>query len=133
MRFIVGGLLAILLVTAVVVAQSPAAAQDNLYYRGYFEGKVELLNKGVGWYTYKPDPNTAYPLFEQRHTSVWWHLIGPDDEKEEDESILNPSRTKVHTLTPLPGQYYYKKPAHYNFTTPMNNLGWPYRKYNSRY
>ena len=126
-------LLGVLLVVSLVVVQSPASAQGTVYYRGYFDGEVNLLDKGLGWYTYKPAPNPAYPLFEQRHTSPWWYLIGPDEKKEEGESFLNPSKKKVHTLNPLPGQYYYKKPAHYNFSTPLGNLGWPYRKYNSRY
>ncbi len=122
-----------LLVVAVVAITGPAAAQDGLYYRGYFDGEVEMLDKGIGWYTYKPAPNPAFPLFEQRHTSPWWYVIGPEDEQEEDESFLNPAKDKVHTLNPLPGQYWHKKPAHYNFSTPQNNLGWPYRKYDNRY
>ena len=122
-----------LLVVAVMAVAGPATAEGELYYRGYFDGEVKTLGKGLGWYTYTPAPNPAYPLFEYRHTSPWWYLIGPEEEKEEDESFLNPNKDKVHTLSPLPGQYWYKKPAHYNFSTPQNSLGWPYRKYNQRY
>ncbi len=133
MKTVSACLVGTLLVVAVVAVAGPATAQDKLYYRGYFDGEVETLNKGIGWYKYKPAPNAAFPLLEYRHTSPWWYLVGPEDEKEENESFLNPSRTRVHTLSPLPGQYWHKKPAHYNFSTPQNNLGWPYRKYNDRY
>ncbi len=128
-----GWMVGVVVVAVIVAASLPAAAQQTLYYQGYFDGEVKHLNKGVGWYKYKPAPNAAFPLLEYRHTSPWWYLVGPEDEKEEDESFLNPSRTRVYTLNPLPGQYWNKKPAHYNFSTPQNNLGWPYRKYNDRY
>ena len=129
MRVLAACLMAVLIVAGLVVVSGSAMAQDTLYYRGYFDGQMTPLDRGVGWYTYKPATDSAYPLFESRHTSPLWYQFGPRDEKEKDESILSPSQTSVHTLTPLPGYYYYKQPAHYNFTTPMNNLGWPYRQY----
>ena len=133
MKLTTGWIVGAVVVAVLVAVSLPAAAQQTLYYQGHFDGEVKHLDRGVGWYQYKPAQYSAYPLLEYRHTSPWWYLIGPDDEKDKDESFLNPNKQKVHTLRPLPGQYWFNKPFHYNSSIGADVLGWPYRKYNTRY
>jgi len=103
-----------------------ANADDSLWYRGLFDGVVEINRAGLRGYEYTPERGSLYRLHRPRHfrTTRCWSL-GPFRYCETKEVINDADETKktgednnkkVHTLYPLPGQYWYKKPQSYSLT-----------------
>lgn len=129
-------------VTMVPLASSAVHAEDSLWYRGLFDGKVEILDEGIGLYQYTPSRPSAYPLREQRYSITsyyWWgrprsRIVTYQKSKSDDEEKTDSKGKdhKVYTLYPLPGQYWYKRQPHFNFRTPIT-IGWPYLKYDQRH
>ena len=135
-----------LVVPAVVVLSllipCEARAEDNLWYRGLFDGEVEISDEGIGLYKYSPARLSIYPLHQQRYslTSYFqWRRPQrtvtcrpkPKEEAGDKTNARDKDKT-VYTLYPLPGQYWYKRQPHFNFRTPIT-VGWPYVKYDQRY
>lgn len=141
--------LALLVGAAVTIAPlaspAPSYADSPLWYRGLFDGKVEITDEGPwGLCKYTPSRPSTYPLGERRYstTSDYWQRGRPSraawgqetgeqdqaDRGKQDERRDN----KVYTLCPLPGQYWFKPQPHFNFRTPIT-VGWPYLKYDQPY
>ncbi len=131
----------------ILAAVGPLAAssdQGYLWYRGYFDGKVEVKGSGpTPGYHYYPSPDATVPLLEYRYSyplpcDKCGHYHKHDGYCPVCKKKCDGSGTHVtseHVYRPydlLPGAYYYKRQPHYNFSTPIN-VGWPYVKYNKRW
>lgn len=126
---------------------SPAQAQNapgqRLWYRGPFDGWVDVKADPQYGYYYHPSPDPAYPLNEASYGQPiacdacgHWHFPGKDacpycgQHCPAGGNRENPNT--VYSQQQLPGAYYYKEQPHYRFVSPMR-LGPPYRKYNRPY
>jgi hypothetical protein len=122
-----------------------AGAQGTLkmWYRGPFEGWVEVRNSPAPGYYYQPSANSAYPLNEQAygspipcqkcgHThypgSSWCARCGAVCAGGGNREAPG----TVYTQRRLPGAYYYKEQPHFRFVSPMR-LGGTYQKYTRPY
>jgi len=132
-------LFCVLFYASAVSAQQPL----KMWYRGAFEGWVELRNDPVyGWY-YTPSPSAAYPLHESAYgkpipCEKCGHVHYPGEKvcpvcgqpcpgggnNLDPRTVYRPDR--------LPGQYYYKEQPHYRFVSPLR-LGGTYLKYTRPY
>lgn len=138
-RLFVQMMLGVLVLASGAWAQQPQA----MWYRGPFDGWVEVRSNPQPGYYYRPSPNTTYPLNESAYgaplkcgTCGHWHYPGKDvcpychRSCPAGGNSLNPNT--VYSPAPLPGQYWYKEQPHYRYASPMR-LGWPYQKYTERY
>lgn len=133
------------MVLLALVVVGPALAQNTapplrMWYRGPFEGWVDLKAKPDYGYYYQPAPNSAYPLNEQAygqpihcdkcgHTHYPGNDVCPYCRQRCPAGGNDENPNTVYTPRPLPGFYYYEKQPHYRFASPMR-LGGTYRKYN---
>lgn len=134
-----------LLILLLALSAGVACAQGTLkmWYRGPFEGWVEVRNNPAPGYYYRPSPDSAYPLNEQAYgTAIPCHKCGHahypgaswcpgcgavcpgGGNREAPNTVYTPRR--------LPGAYYYKEQPHYRFVSPMR-LGGTYQKYTRSY
>ena len=60
------GLIAVLLIG--LLASCGWADGTRMWYRGHFEGPVDVRNRPQPGYYYRPSPNTTMPLFEQSYS-----------------------------------------------------------------
>ncbi|MEI6500799.1 MAG: hypothetical protein WCP21_07200 [Armatimonadota bacterium] len=142
-RVIVQMLVTSMLVAAVVQAV-PADAQNapaqRMWYRGAFDGWVDLKAVPQYGYYYHPSPDSAYPLNEAAYGQPiacnacgHYHFPGKSvcphchQRCPAGGNYENPNT--VYTQRMMPGAYYYQEQPHYTFGWQMgvNN---PLRKYN---
>lgn len=136
-RSIVQTLLAVVLLTAPVLAQN--TNPQRMWYRGAFDGWVETRSTPQQGYYYQPSPDPAYPLNEASYGQPLYcnachhaHFPGKDvcpycgQRCPAGGNDLNPNT--VYTQRRLPGSYYYEEQPHYRFASPLR-LNGSYRKY----
>ncbi len=129
MRIVLSGMASLLLIGCLVSIPMTAAADDALYYRGYFEARAaEIPFQG---FVYQVDPNTIQPAFYYQYRTQQIPL-GPRNGVQPGGAQATASKapfqpqgsTVLITPVPLPGQYWYTEPGAYAFRT--HDLGWPY-------
>lgn len=145
-RVIVQMLVASMLTAALVQAvpaQAQGAAPQRMWYRGAFDGWVDLKAAPQYGYYYHPSPEPAYPLNEAAYGQPiacnacgHYHFPGkavcPYCQQRCPSGGNHENPNTVYTERRMPGQYYYQEQPHYRFTAPMR-LEPPYRKYNRLY
>jgi len=113
-------LLCLAVVMLTLAACSAAYPADTLWYRGYFDGEVEITDDGWGLYEYTPVPRSVVPRPQPRYsiTTRCWS-VGPFRYCR-TEVVENPEvkaeDDKVYSRYPLSGQYWHKKPPSYSLT-----------------
>jgi hypothetical protein len=134
------GLSAAMLLIGLLAGSSWAQRDTRMWYRGYFEGPVDVRNRPQPGYYYHPAPNTSMPLFEHRqgyplicpNCGVYYrpgvrecgycHVTLPGRQQGVDYNT-------VYSPYQLPGQYWYQEQPHYNALTATRNLGPRYLRY----
>ena len=126
----------------------PAAAaiadDGRMWYRGYFDGPVDVRNNPQPGYYYHPSPNTNMPLFERSYTYPMicphcgaYYYPGEAKCYRCDHRLPGPTqgvdRDTVYTPHRLPGQYYYKEQPHYTYPGVSSNIGPGYKRYQNRW
>ena len=126
----------ILVPLAVMVAWSclAAAADDLMYYRGYFNGQV-VEQPPVG-FVYRANLSTLQPAFYYQYgtlpvqlpsapaTTAPWAQPSAGSALEVGDATESSSEAALFSRQPLPGQYWYNQPGVWAFHT--LDLGWPY-------
>jgi len=126
------GLIAGLLIG--LLASCGWADGTRMWYRGYFDGPVDVRTRPQPGYYYRPSPNTTVPLFEQSysyplicsHCGAYYYpgkrCCSHCDAKLPGRRQGIDAKT-VYAPSPMPGQYYYKEQPHYRTLTATRNLG----------
>lgn len=133
MRGIAVGLAVVTVVGGLLVLGASVAAEDLMYYRGYFS--AETVEQPLQGFWYRVDPSTLQPAFYYQYRTQPFALYsretapakpGESERKESTAPVpLNPNPPVVlFSPVPLPGQYWYQEPGAYAFRT--QDLGWPY-------
>lgn len=131
----------LLILLAVVVAPVFAQGASRMWYRGPWDGWVEVKNTPAPGYYYHPSPS-LYPLNEaawgQPIPCQWCghsHYPGldvcPYCGQKCNKSGNGENPRTVYSPYQLPGQYWLKEQPHFRFASPMR-LG-PYQKYAQPY
>ena len=128
-----------------VLCALPAAADNSLrmWYRGPFEGWVDLKSSPAYGYYYHPSPSSAYPLNETASgkpipCEKCGHAHYPGETTCPYCGCVcraggnGEAKSTVYTPSRLPGYYYYEEQPHYRFVSPMR-LGGTYLKYTRPY
>ena len=121
--------------TAILALSCLAAAADDLmYYRGYFDGQV-VEQPPLG-FVYRADLSTLQPAFYYRYgtlpvplpsapaTPAPWGQRSAGSAFEVGGATRSPSEAALFSRQPLAGQYWYDQPGVWAFHT--MDLGWPY-------
>jgi len=105
-----------------------------MWYRGYFEGPVDVRTQPQPGYYYHPSPDTTMPLFEQsygyplicQHCGAYYYpgqVRCPYCEANLPGRAQGVDSKTVYSPYQMPGQYYYKEQPHYRTLTATRNLG----------
>jgi hypothetical protein len=114
------------------IATSPLLAQNTsrMWYRGAFDGWMNVRNDPTPGYYYSPSPNAMVPLHESSYgqplpcpycrgyyTPGQTYCAFCGQQLPADAQKLSPNT--VYSPYQLPGQYYYQEQPHYRFTAPL--------------
>jgi len=133
MRGIAVSLAVVTVVGSLLLWGVPVAAQDLMYYRGYFS--AETVEQPLQGFWYRVDPNTLQPAFYYQYRTQPFALYRqgtgpakPGDGERKETAAMAPVNSQppmvLFSPVPLPGQYWYQEPGVYAFHT--QDLGWPY-------